>query len=680
MSFLAPLYALGLLAIAGPIYFHLIRRWPKGQVPFSSLMFLAESPPPPVNRRRLDQVLLLVLRAGVLALLGFAFMRPFLRNDAASDAGPPGQRVAILIDTSASLRRGDLWAKAKAEADAALAAVKPSDRLGLYAFDRTLRPVFGFAESEQLDAAQRLAIARDRLGKLTPTWGSTELGQALVDGVGAVLEPGSVTGGKSGRVVLVSDLQQGAKLTALSAFEWPKDVDLELRRVADDRGNAGMDWLVDRTEAPTKDAGQLRVRVVNEAGSNHERFALAWAGTTGADVDAYVPPGESRVVKVPKPPANATSPVLKLQGDAHEFDNAIYLATPPREEIRVVYLGDDAPDDPTKQLYFLERAWPETPERAVRVEARAPVSIPVSPLVVVSGEVSPETLAGLQRYLKNGGTVLVTVAGPTTALASLAGVASWTVEEAAVKKYAMLRDIAFDHPLFAPLAGPQYGDFTKVHFWKHRRLAESQVGGARVLAKFDGGDPAILEKTVGRGRLVVFAFGWHPADTDLARSSKFVPLMAALLDLRFGRRPTTTNHRVGDRVPVPTGATAVRSPDGTVAKLSADVAAFDGTDQPGVYTFETPTGPRPFAVNLDPAESLTAPLPVETLEQFGCRLANRASDERREQLERQQRDVELERNQSLWRALLLGAIALVLSETALAGWRTRARPPETATT
>ena len=45
MSLLAPLYFLGALAIGLPILFHLIRRQPKGEVEFSSLMFLRPSPP-----------------------------------------------------------------------------------------------------------------------------------------------------------------------------------------------------------------------------------------------------------------------------------------------------------------------------------------------------------------------------------------------------------------------------------------------------------------------------------------------------------------------------------------------------------------------------------------------------------------------------------------------------------
>lgn len=685
MSFLAPLYALGLLAVAAPIIFHLIRRRPKGEVPFSSLMFLTPSPPPPTSRRKLDQLLLLLLRAAALILLGLAFMRPFFRQDAPADAGGTERRVVVLIDTSASLRRGDLWKQAVANADAALAECRPTDRIALYAFDRTARPVLGFAESDQLEPQQRLAVARDRLSKLTPTWGGTALDRALIDGAGAILEANAGGKASKGKVVLVSDLQHGARLTELSGFEWPAEVELELRTVADDRGNAGLNLLIDRPDSERgKDAGQLRVRVTNDAGAKQEQFRLAWTGA-GPVTEAYVPPGESRVVKVPRPPTGS-APTLRLQGDAHDFDNTLHFAGPQRQEQTVFFLGTDAAADATGLLFFLERAWDETPERVVRVTARKPdekltrEELRAAPLVVLAGTPSPETAAALDQYLRDGGTVLlvVTAAAP---LPALAGATQQPVEESRATNYAMLRDVAFDHPLFAPLAGPQFGDFTKVHFWKHRRLTDAHLPGARVLARFDDGDPAVLEKPAGRGRLVVFASGWHAADSQLARSSKFVPLMVALLELRGGRQTTTAHYKVGDRVPVPTtsGAGSVRKPDGTVVPLAADATAFEDTDQVGVYVLDTSAGPRPFAVNLDPTESLTAPANAETLEQFGCRLAKRESDKEEAEAERQQRNAELERNQSIWRVLILAAIAVLLIETGLAGWRTRAGPQEVVT-
>src|SRR5919107_5630083 len=100
MSLLAPLYIAGLLAIAAPIIFHLIRRTPQGRQSFSSLMFLDPSPPRITRRSRLTNIVLLLLRAAALALLAFAFARPFFKQRA--DGGvsaADGRRVAILVDT-----------------------------------------------------------------------------------------------------------------------------------------------------------------------------------------------------------------------------------------------------------------------------------------------------------------------------------------------------------------------------------------------------------------------------------------------------------------------------------------------------------------------------------------------------------------------------------------------------
>src|SRR4030095_1366075 len=113
MNFLAPLFLLGAIAIIGPVIFHLIRRTTREKTPFSTLMFLEPTPPRITRRSRLENIWLLVLRCLVIALLAFAFARPFLRQSSANSATSPGQeRVVMLIDTSASLRREGLWAEA----------------------------------------------------------------------------------------------------------------------------------------------------------------------------------------------------------------------------------------------------------------------------------------------------------------------------------------------------------------------------------------------------------------------------------------------------------------------------------------------------------------------------------------------------------------------------------------
>src|SRR5687768_552433 len=128
MGILAPLYLAGLAVLTLPLLLHLVRRTPKGRKEFSSLMFLSPTPPRLTRRSRLDQVLLLLLRLAALALLAFAFARPFLRQEATlTFDNLPSRRVAILLDTSASMRQSGVWQRAIKQVEAELNDLGPQD-------------------------------------------------------------------------------------------------------------------------------------------------------------------------------------------------------------------------------------------------------------------------------------------------------------------------------------------------------------------------------------------------------------------------------------------------------------------------------------------------------------------------------------------------------------------------
>jgi hypothetical protein len=691
MSLLTPLYILGLSAVVAPIIFHLIRRSPRGEVPFSSLMFLAPTPPRLTRRSRLDHLLLLLLRAAALCLLAFAFARPFLRQPARIDFGDvERRRIALVVDTSASMRRGDLWQQALARAGEVVGDCRPSDQLAIFSFDTGTHTLLSFHESNTRDPAERQAVARGVIKNLAPSWGGTNLAQALIDAVAAV-EDVADTSEKAGRmprrVVLVSDLSQGSRLEALGDFEWPSDVELELKTVSESGSNAGVSALVDsRQTEPAAPEGQRRVRVFNDASSRREQFSLNWVDAkgnpTGNPTDVYVPPGESRVVRVPWPQIASARPVLRLDGDTYAFDNTLYFVDERRQEAVVSFIGSDRADDSAGLLYYLNRVFIDTPFRTVRVEAQVPSAdwrwdpAHSPPLVVVTGETIAANHGRMDQYVKSGGTLLyvVTAPGRSATLAAIAGIAPWDIPEGTARRDVLLSEIKFDHPLFATMAGAQFNDFTKIHFWKYRRIDEKALGDARVLARFETGDPAIMEKPLGKGRLVILASGWRPADSQLARSSKFVPVMSALLEARDPRPIGEENHLVFDRVPLPVaeGSTAglvVKKPDGTAVPMAPGAAFFTDTDQAGLYTMDTAAGPQSFTVNLDPLESKTAPMNVETLEQFGCRLAAHSRKAPDADEARQMYSVELESRQKLWRWLILTAIGVLVLETWLAGRR-----------
>lgn len=686
MSFLMPLYIAGLAAITLPILFHLIRRTPQGRQTFSSLMFLSPSPPRITKRSRLNNVLLLLLRAIALALLAFAFARPLLRQDADLDVTElQGRRIVLLVDTSASMQRGDLWKQALLQVDKILSEASAADELALYTFDRDAQQRMTFSEWNGLERSRRAPVLQARLADQSPSWAATNLGDALAAAADALADSSdakeSTTAGR--QVVLISDLQQGSRLESLQGYQWPEGVLLEVKPVTlRDSANAGVSLVKDAvdTEEEQQD-GRLRIRVSNQPESMREQLTLAWANAQGPlkDVDpigAYVPPASSRIVRVDWPARELSADRLILGGDDFDFDNTLYLIRPRQETVRVVYIGDDAAEDAQGLHYFLTSALPETPNRKVELLARTsqavidPTDLLDARLVVVSANVSSDQAKALRRHVEEGGLLLFVSkdASAVAGLARLLGLEELKAEESVVWDYALLAQIDFGHPLFAPFSDPRFADFTKIRFWKHRRITIPTESSARVLAKFDNSDPFLIEQSLGKGRLLAMTSGWHPADSQLALSTKFVPLIGGLLE-----RPQPgyeqAQHTVFDALELPpaeSGPRQMTDPSGHKLELPP-TATTVATEQPGIYRLSFADREIPLAVNLDADESRTAPLAVEELESRGARLGSQPTQQELQQRQRQLRLIELENRQKLWRWLIVAVLAVLVIETALAG-------------
>src|SRR5215831_15942590 len=131
MNFLSPWFLVGAIAIAGPILFHLIRRMARERMPFSSLMFLHPTPLKTVRRRKIEHLLLLLLRCACLLLIAAGFARPFLSKNLPMDSASGGQQIVLLIDTSASMRRNGVWEKARSVTERYLAKATPADQVAV---------------------------------------------------------------------------------------------------------------------------------------------------------------------------------------------------------------------------------------------------------------------------------------------------------------------------------------------------------------------------------------------------------------------------------------------------------------------------------------------------------------------------------------------------------------------
>ena len=693
MSFLAPLFLLGTLAVVGPILFHLIRRTTREVTPFSSLMFLSPTPPRVTRRSRLENLWLLLLRCLVIALLALGFARPFLQNPA--DAPPPaagsGKRTVILVDASASMRREQLWSEAQRRVDEVLRKATPADEVAVLVFDRSVRTIVSFEDWRTLALDERAANAAQRLAAITPGWGATHLDTALMHAAELIEQP-EKDGAKAREIVIVSDLQEGSRLDSLQGWEWPRGLEVVLAPVTAEHGqNASVHWVSEseENEKPSEDA-PLRLRVTNSAGARGDQLQLRWAGSAPTDdsakLDAYVPAGQSRIVRAPKQPA-ARPAALALTGDDTDFDNTVFILPPQPAQLPVLFIGADGDDDARGSLYYLRRAFPATRRERVEIVAhRAVEAVPAfqlqqAQLAVLGDGASEAALASARQFARDGRIVVMslTSAASGETLARLLELPQVGVTEATIKDYALFAEIDFQHPFFAPFADPRFSDFTKIHFWKYRRLDPAPLTGARILARFDSGDPAVVQMPFGKGSVVVLASSWRPADSQLALSSKFVPLLHALLEQSSNLPAQKAQYYIGDEVPLPPGPQplSVRKPDATEVATAAG-EKFAATDQPGIYSV-TP-GTLRFVVNLAPDESRIAPLPMSRFTSLGVPLHDALKPTPAELALRESRAeaVEIEHRQKLWRWLVVAALAVLLLETLIAGRLSRATPSHAA--
>ena len=689
MSFLTPFFLLGALAIGGPLIYHLIRQTTRERTVFSSLMFLLPSPPRISKRHRLEHILLLILRCLALLLLALGFARPFLTQTELNDptAAQP-KRIVVLLDRSASMRRAGLWPAAQARAEAVLRTAGVADHVTIIAFDRQGAPVLTFDEWNQAATGDRVALAMSRVRAVTPSWAGTHLGNGLIAAAEALGETDGKASPGPRHIHLISDLQAGSRLDTLQSYEWPKGVELFVEAIkAGSPSNAGLQLVADSAESTRSVAAPVRVRVSNAADSKREQFKLGWVKAGAPDfigpaIDAYVSPGQSRIFSVPLPADATAADQIALRGDDDDFDNVVAVIPPAQQRANVLWLGNETAEDSKQPLFFLRRAFTDSPRVAVQVTARAssatlnPAELQAAHVIFVADVLTPATVAAVREQAQAGKIVFVVPKNPEagTTLGALLGREGVPLEEARLKAYAMWAEIDFSHPLFAAFNDPRFSDFTKIHIWRYRKLDVAGLPGARSVVKFDSGDPALVEVPVGQGKVFVLTAGWQPEDSQLAISSKFVPLMWSLLELGGGVTNATTQFSIGDPVPAPAGTEpkAVRLPDGATLPIPTGTTNFAQTLQPGIYEFNG--GPRSarFAVNLDPNESRTAPLDAEDLERLGVPVAREqaaavAPTESKTMLQ----GMEAEGRQKLWRWFIAATLAVLLVESALAGWTAR---------
>lgn len=709
MEFMTGLFAAaGAIAAIGPFVLHMLRRAPTTQMPFSIVRFLKPSRPKMTKRSTIEHWPLMLLRMLALVLIGLAFARPFLREVIPADANTDGgNAVSILIDRSASMRRDGLRDQVIAAVNSVVDELEDSDLLSVSTFSNTTSRQIDFESWATASASERVALVEDLLATYEPDWMHTATGAAMLVAADELAQEGGLfTGIRQRRLVLVTDFQRGSRLDELKSAGWPDSVSVELKLCQPQAtGNVGLAWVEGR------DGGRGQVRLISAGDSIEKKVQVQpldeALNPIGQALDVVIAAGQRRSVKLPADVVKDGAVVgVELLGDQHAFDNVIDFPPLANPKVTVAHVGEASENDPESMKYYLQRVLDGNPARDVElVDLKQPDGDLYRPIsaettFVVATKAIPEGMySSVEKLFDRGGTLLLaadTVAAVESVRRFLPS--DVQVKEANIEDYAMLADIDYQHPLFQAFAEARFADFSSIRFWKCRNLIlnleERKPGDWNVLAEFDNGMPALVQFAVGdEGRLLVLTSGWHPADSQLALSTRFPPLITRLLTLAIPASSTQQMQSVGNVIRpnrlLESEDWKIVFPDGTKS-TSAEIAAatsegaseaneivLNSQSEPPSVLLSTPgrylltAGPEDaerqvtVIANVASSESRTEALPLGQLEALGIGVTLTGGDREipdEEQLAKLNSS-ELENRQKIWRWMLLAGLGCLFIES-----------------
>src|SRR4051812_4337350 len=680
MSFLTPLFLLGLAGLAVPVVIHLIQRERKNVVQFPSLMFLQRIPYQSVRRRRVRNWPLLLLRLAALALIVAAFARPFLRRQALAISAAGGAReVVVMIDRSYSMAYGDRWARATAAARKSIAAVGPSDRASLVFF------------ASGAEVALRSASDHGRLEAAVLT---TRPGAAATRYGPALKLAGSIVSESSlprREVILISDFQrsgwQGAEGVRL-----PDGVVLTAVPITDaETSNVSVTPVsMQRSTFSEQDRVTVTGGAVNHGATrvSNLEIALELDGRPVQTEHITIEPNSSASVSFTpfSPAAAGTRGTVRLAGDALPLDNVFHFVVGPKQPVRVLIL--ERSGSPRDASLYLARALSLGDDPAFQVSTKSIEGMSQDDLqraaVVILNDVPvPQTAAErLGAFVARGGGLLVAAGeraswpAPGSSAAAVADVLPATTAAPVDRTQgssARLGALEYGNPIFEPFKAARTGDFSAARFYSYR--ASVPVKGAQIVARFDDGAPALMERRVGNGRVLMWTSSLDLEWTDLPLKSVYLPFvhrmattLAAYRDkaawLTVGEVLETARPAVVPGVSRPAPARMVLTPSGQRVALDGEGPDVLELGEQGFYEVRAqgPNAPPVVTVasNVDLAESDLSPMDPQDVV---AGATGRAGGAVPPGANVSTTDQDQERSQRLWWYLLFAGLVLLAIET-----------------
>ena len=569
------------------------------------------------------------------------------------------------------------------------------------------------------DPSPNLTEVQKEIAELALTHGSTDL-QATFEAIDRVLDVSSIP---QKEIIFLTDLQSTSwrrpagtgkdgldRVLAKIEARRPRSVIIDLGK-SNSENRAVTDL---RLDAPLVTAGStpLVTAVIHNFGKSKADGVLVrliMDDRVSSEQSVDLPANGDVPIIFNQPFTTAGDHVLEIRmdNDALPLDDHRWQVVPVRESLNVLLVDGHYRSEPFQaETDYLAQALAPTEGSPgqpgmIRSEVISEAQLKSSDLThfdVVAlcnvAQFSQAEVAELEDYLKQGGGLIIF--GGDQVIADnynrllyadgkglLPAALGPTVGDAAQKKAAFAFDPkGYRHPLVAEFRGesdPVTAGLTLTSIWQYHKLTRLNPN-AQIAVAFDSGDPAIVEASRFRGKVILVATSADAGWNSWPLHNSYPPVMQQMILQAAAGRLAERNIRVGqpyDQSFPAAGASAaatVLNPKGQTLAARLRGAGgtselhFEQTDFSGKYQVQI--GPpltveKVFAANPDPAESNLDKVDRGELEQ---RLPGWNFDLQTNSPELSQNASAVSRRGELHRPLLYGALVLLLLETFLA-WK-----------
>ena len=710
LGVLAPLFAVaGVIGASIPIILHLLNRERARQLIFSTVRFIQMSHQTNVRRHKLKRLLLLLMRILMLALLGFAFARPFFADSLAVTQKTGGKRNAVIIlDTSYSMQYAAVFEDAKKEAVKILDGLDAADAACLILSSDNARVV--------APLGSEFSHIRTALNTAETTNNQTDYLDALQNA--DEILAGIPIGEK--QVYLISDMQKRGWENFIETDKLSADIQINFVDVhVEEPQNLAITGIsVPPVVLKEQKASRLVARVRNFGTESVENLPVRLfiddnvIDTVELDIEAD--DLADAVFNVEFQDEATHTGWVELPEDRLLVDNKRYFTLQSLQSIKVHAVRERARSvgtgvsNPYDETFFIKKALVSGGNTAARIDFTETFSVPNAATlervdVLILADVAALSSAEAERvknFVANDGGLILTVGdnidtdtykrhfGGDDGLMPCDFVQA--VGDAFNRdQFRVIATVQYEHPIFTPFKEPNHGDFGKARFYRLFQAVPTK--DATVIASYDDGSPALFEKPYGNlGRVLCFTSTIDREWNDLPIRAVYLPFLhESIKYLALKSVNTTPDYRINDSVElkvfddeevsdtVRRKEIAIFDPNNIETRMQPDENAPEGssrnsifytdTSVPGIYSAHLSGGDTHyFVVNIDTSESDLAARDIEELTSMLKGAAEESVEEKpKAELVAQYRE-DVEKNQNAWMYLMLVVFALAVTEMFLA--------------